>query len=61
MYYAFIDPASPYTHWKQTVLYIDDSMTVKKGEEIFGVLKMCPNKRNNVSGLVSPGWDVGAS
>jgi len=40
-------PESRYTHWKQTVFYFDDSLTVKKGEELFGVLSMKPNKENN--------------
>lgn len=40
-------PESPYTHWKQTVFYFDEYMTVKKNEEITGVFKMKPNARNN--------------
>lgn len=40
-------PESPYTHWKQTVFYFDDYMTVKKGENIFGTFKMKPNAKNN--------------
>uniref|UniRef100_A0A3P9NIB7 type I protein arginine methyltransferase n=1 Tax=Poecilia reticulata TaxID=8081 RepID=A0A3P9NIB7_POERE len=43
-------PESPYTHWKQTVFYLDDYLTVKTGEEIFGTLSMKPNVKNNVSG-----------
>lgn len=39
-------PDSPYTHWKQTVFYFKDYLTVKKGEEIFGVFKCVPNNRN---------------
>ncbi|XP_016837429.1 protein arginine N-methyltransferase 1 isoform X2 [Nasonia vitripennis] len=39
-------PESQYTHWKQTVFYFDEYMTVKKGEEIFGVFSMEPNARN---------------
>lgn len=27
-------PESPYTHWKQTVFYLDEYLTVKTGEEI---------------------------
>jgi len=40
-------PDAPYTHWKQTVFYFDDYLTVKKGEEIQGTFKMKPNVRNN--------------
>ncbi len=40
-------PDSPYTHWKQTVFYLDDYLTVKRNEEIFGVFAMKPNARNN--------------
>lgn len=40
-------PEAAYTHWKQTVFYFDDYMTVKKGEEIYGTFKMKPNERNN--------------
>jgi len=39
-------PEAPYTHWKQTVFYIDDYLTVKKGEEIYGVFSMKQNARN---------------
>uniref|UniRef100_A0A8C5A7J1 type I protein arginine methyltransferase n=1 Tax=Gadus morhua TaxID=8049 RepID=A0A8C5A7J1_GADMO len=40
-------PESPYTHWKQTVFYLDDYLTVKTGEEIFGTINMKPNSKNN--------------
>lgn len=40
-------PDSPYTHWKQTVFYLDDYLTVKKNETCFGVFKLKPNDRNN--------------
>lgn len=39
-------PESQYTHWKQTVFYFDEYMTVKKGEEIYGKFSMEPNARN---------------
>ena len=42
-------PEARYTHWKQTVFYFDDYLTVKAGEEIYGVIAIKPNKRNNVS------------
>lgn len=40
-------PEAQYTHWKQTVFYFDDYLTVKKGEEIFGMFSMKPNAKNN--------------
>ncbi|KAM8703231.1 hypothetical protein ACLKA7_007934 [Drosophila subpalustris] len=40
-------PDSTYTHWKQTVFYLDDHMTAKKNEEINGTFQMKPNERNN--------------
>lgn len=49
----FSGPESPYTHWKQTVFYLDDYLTVKTGEEIFGTISMKPNVKNNVSTAAS--------
>jgi type I protein arginine methyltransferase len=40
-------PEAPYTHWKQTVFYLDEYLTVKKGENICGEFSMRPNQRNN--------------
>ncbi|XP_064360593.1 protein arginine N-methyltransferase 1 isoform X3 [Dromaius novaehollandiae] len=40
-------PESPYTHWKQTVFYMEDYLTVKTGEELFGTITMKPNAKNN--------------
>lgn len=37
---------SQYTHWKQTVFYLDDVLTVKENEEITGVLSCKPNAKN---------------
>ncbi|KAF9585518.1 type I protein arginine N-methyltransferase Rmt1 [Lunasporangiospora selenospora] len=39
-------PGSQYTHWKQTVFYTQDTMSVKAGETISGSLKCSPNARN---------------
>merc|ERR1719447_1489413 len=39
-------PECPYTHWKQTVFYFDDYLTVKKGEELVGTFDCRPNERN---------------
>ncbi|WAR03150.1 ANM1-like protein [Mya arenaria] len=41
-------PEAPYTHWKQTVFYFNETdLTVKRGEEITGTIQMQPNKKNN--------------
>jgi len=39
-------PEQHYTHWKQTVFYLEESMTVKRGEEIYGIFAINPNQRN---------------
>jgi len=39
-------PEAPYTHWKQTVFYLEDCLTCKKGEEVYGVFRLKPNTRN---------------
>jgi len=39
-------PESRYTHWKQTVFYLKDSLTIKNGELINGDFKIEQNKRN---------------
>lgn len=54
-------PESPYTHWKQTVFYMEDYLTVKTGEEIFGTIGMRPNAKNNVRLGGTWGWTVEAA
>merc|ERR1719153_1858961 len=39
-------PESRYTHWKQTVFYLKDSLTIKNGELINGDFSIEQNKRN---------------
>eukprot|EP00112_Aurelia_sp_Birch-Aquarium-sp1_P022793 Seg6546.1 transcript_id=Seg6546.1/GoldUCD/mRNA.D3Y31 product="Protein arginine N-methyltransferase 1" protein_id=Seg6546.1/GoldUCD/D3Y31 len=39
-------PECRYTHWKQTVFYLDDYLTVKAGEKISGSVTMKQNSRN---------------
>lgn len=39
-------PKSRATHWKQTVLYLEDVMTVCQGESIVGSMTVAPNKKN---------------
>jgi len=40
-------PEAHYTHWKQTVFYLEDSLTVKRDDEIHGTFSIEPNTRNN--------------
>jgi protein arginine N-methyltransferase 1 len=39
-------PKSEYTHWKQTVFYLDEPMTVTQGEMITGNIKVNRNLKN---------------
>jgi len=39
-------PHTKYTHWKQTVFYLREALTVEAGESIKGVLACRPNERN---------------
>lgn len=39
-------PLARYTHWKQTILYLQDTLTVCAGETISGEISCKPNKRN---------------
>ncbi|OCL12689.1 arginine n-methyltransferas-like protein [Glonium stellatum] len=39
-------PHTKYTHWKQTVFYLHDVLTVEAGEVIRGELKNKPNDKN---------------
>ncbi|XP_026779199.1 protein arginine N-methyltransferase 8-B isoform X3 [Pangasianodon hypophthalmus] len=39
-------PDAPSTHWKQTVFYLEDYLTVRRGEEIMGSIAVKPNENN---------------
>jgi protein arginine N-methyltransferase 1 len=39
-------PHTKYTHWKQTVFYLKDVLTVQQGEQITGVIDNKPNDKN---------------
>lgn len=39
-------PTCDYTHWKQTVFYLEDVLTVKTGEIIKGTISCAPNGKN---------------
>jgi len=40
-------PDAKYTHWKQTVFYIDETITMQKQDEISGNFSVKPNEKNN--------------
>ena len=40
-------PQAKYTHWKQTVFYLQEPLTVEVGEVVEGVLRCRPNARNH--------------
>ncbi|KHJ46637.1 hypothetical protein D918_02953 [Trichuris suis] len=40
-------PDKRYTHWKQTVFYLEDSITIKRGEAVNGTMSVRPNEKNN--------------
>eukprot|EP00483_Globobulimina_turgida_P010866 UN10887 len=39
-------PWAEYTHWKQTVFYLDESLMVSKGTQIKGHIKVQHNSKN---------------
>lgn len=39
-------PEARYTHWKQTVFYMEDCLTIKHGEQMLGTISVSPNSRN---------------
>jgi len=39
-------PYSAYTHWKQTVFYLEDTLCLCKNETIEGTIDVKPNKKN---------------
>jgi len=44
--YFSTGPTSQYTHWKQTVFYLNEVLSIKKGEEIKGEFSCKPNAKN---------------
>ena len=39
-------PCSKYTHWKQTIFYLNESISICEGEEITGQISCKPNPKN---------------
>ena len=54
LFYFVPGPDARYTHWKQTVFYLNDYLTVKHGELLNGKFALMQNPRNNVSLLIFP-------
>lgn len=54
-------PHARLTHWKQTVFYTPDTITVSKGDKITGNLSCAPNKRNNRDLIIGLDWSVEGS
>ncbi|KAI8981111.1 S-adenosyl-L-methionine-dependent methyltransferase [Pilobolus umbonatus] len=44
--YFSTGPHAKYTHWKQTVFYTREALTLKKGESVEGEISCAPNKSN---------------
>jgi len=44
--YFSTSPAAQYTHWKQTVFYLNDVLSIKKGEEIRGEFSLGYSSKN---------------
>ncbi|KAL6974518.1 putative protein arginine N-methyltransferase 1.2 [Sarracenia purpurea var. burkii] len=42
----FSGPKSRATHWKQTVLYLEDVLTICEGEALVGSMTVSQNKKN---------------
>jgi hypothetical protein len=40
-------PQAKYTHWKQTVFYLQEPLTAEVGEVLEGVIRCRPNARNH--------------
>jgi hypothetical protein len=43
---SFVGPKSRPTHWKQTVMYLEDVITICEGEALTGSLSVSPNANN---------------
>ena len=40
-------PRAPYTHWKQTVLYLDEVLVINAGETLEGEIRVHRNEKNH--------------
>lgn len=53
-------PHTKYTHWKQTVFYLTEALTVQTGETITGQLMCKPNDRNRRDLDIAIEWELQA-
>jgi len=44
--YFTTDPTAQYTHWKQTVFYLRECISVSRGDVLTGEIKVAPNSKN---------------
>lgn len=44
--YFSTGPSSKYTHWKQTVFYLKETLVVKPDDSVKGIIQCSPNKTN---------------
>lgn len=51
-------PHTKYTHWKQTVFYLPDMLTVQPGEHVKGLLKCKPNNQNRRDLDIELQWEL---
>lgn len=51
-------PMSQYSHWKQTVFYMDTVLDLKQDEKIKGKISARPNAKNPREIDIEIGWDV---
>lgn len=51
-------PHTKYTHWKQTVFYLRDMLTVQVGENVKGSLSCRPNERNRRDLDIEISWEL---
>lgn len=51
-------PHTKYTHWKQTVFYLTDAITVEEGERVHGTLTSRPNERNRRDLDIAIEWNL---
>lgn len=53
-------PHAKYTHWKQTVFYIDGQVTLRAGDEVTGSIDCRPNGKNNRDLDITLEWECKA-
>jgi len=44
--YFTTSPSATYTHWKQTVFYLRECLSISKGDTLSGSIKVAPNSKN---------------